>query len=285
MSEAELQERINQELSGFMSNVDFRLRDKLSVLLPALDLLEKRISPNADDGVIRYLGEIRKSAYGILRIAGNMADYAKYIRNYRESEPARTNLSEMMTSLLRETARLARYKQILFTFECAETPFYAVVDRNQIELLLYHLLSNAVLHGEGDITASLKRFDGSVVITVSNKRGAIPENTLATLYTGYREYAGAEGGKPGLGLPIALAIACQNGGTLAVSSDEKSGTSVVVSLPDLRDETFELESPFLDEYGGANQKILIAMSDFPGCNEAYLKEPRGGNAACTTSMP
>lgn len=285
MSETELQEQINQTLSGFMSNADIHLRNKLSVLLPALDLLEKRLKNHADDAMIRYLGEARKSAYAILRMSGNMGDYAKFIRNYGQSEPIRVNLSELVTTLLHETAQLAQYRQGAFTLECRENPFFAIVDKDQIESLLYHLLSNAVLYGEGDITTGLKRSDGNIIITVSNKGGVIPGETLSALYSGYSEYANAQTRNLGLGLPIALAIACQSGGTLAVTSDEKNGTVVTVSLPDLLtgSEPIELENHFMDEYGGYI-KILVAMADFPDYNSAYNRvNEKGGTGSCTIS--
>ncbi|MDR1669630.1 MAG: HAMP domain-containing histidine kinase [Oscillospiraceae bacterium] len=286
MVDTELQEQINQTLSGFMSNAEVRLRDKLSALLPALDLLEKRIAPRADDATVRYIGDVRKAAFGILRAAGNMGDYARYVRNYSQSEPSRINLSELVTTMLREVSALALHKEITFSLECRELPFYAVADKGQIEKLLYHLLSNAVLYGEKNVTVELKRSDGHVILTVTNTGGVIEGETLAVLYTGYSKFIDVKAGKLGLGLPIALAIACQNGGTMAVTSDVKNGTSVTVSLPDLLtgEEPLEMENAFFSEDGGY-LKTLVAMSDFPGNSKIYSKlndKDEGGKCTIST---
>lgn len=287
MNDADLHEHVNQALSGFMSNVEVRLRDKLSVLLPALDLLEKKLGDYTDETIAQYLGEARKSAFSILRMASNMGEYARYLRNYEQGEPSRTNLSELMSTLLEEVALLARYKPMSFRFECSEKPFMASVDPGQMERLIYHLLSNAVLYGKGEIVAELKRADGNVIISVKNKNGIISEDTLSVLYVGYKEYVNTKASNLGLGLPIALAIACQNGGTLVVSSDENNGTEVTVSLPDhdTDDEAIELENLLTSRFGGYI-KSLIAMSDFPGYNAAYNRvNEKDGTKSCTTSLP
>lgn len=261
----------NRELSGFMSNLDINLRNKLSVLLPALDLLEKRISAGGepDDAVLRYLGEARRSAFSILRMASNMRDYALYINDYGETDPATTDLAELFHSVVSETEKMAAYKPAVISLTCSEKPFYAYVDSVKIERLLYNLLSNAVLHGEGDVSVSLERSGGSILISVRNGGAPISEAALSRLYEGYREFTAPEGAEKnlGLGLPVALAIVCQSGGTLMVTSDEQSGTVVTASLPDLPHE----DTGVLDTYRpvGGFPKHLIELADFPAYNRQY----------------
>jgi signal transduction histidine kinase len=274
----------SEAYSEMMGSLDIRLREKLSVLLPALDLLGKRIAPGeADAAVLRYLGEARRAAFSILRLAKNLGDQAKYAADYDMADPVRVDLADLFTSIAAETGKLAGYKSVNVILSCSETPFYAFADPEMLSRLLYNLLSNAVLHGEGDVAVELKREDDSILFTVRNG-GADREEALFRLYEGRSGYETPAGSPApiGMGRSVSSAIVRQCGGTMMITSDKAGETVVTVSLPDLpgNDEM---------EFGIPNDACafplhLVELSDFPAYHPEYNLKRREGDA-CATSMP
>jgi signal transduction histidine kinase len=264
------QNGMNKAVSDTLGNMEIRLREKLSVLLPALDLLEKRVAPSgdADAATLRYLAEARRAALSILRLAKNLGDQARYAVDYDMSDPVRTDLAALLSSIAAETRGMAAYKKIEVTLSCSEKPFFAFIDPEMAARLLYNLFSNAVLHGEGDVSAELWREDGFILIKVRNADG---------------QESGLYGsGPPGSGLAVASAIVCQCGGTMVAASDKSGGTAVTVSLPDLPGgDTMEFGIP---DDPCAFPRYLIEFADFPAYNAEYNLQ-RGGENRWGTSMP
>ncbi|MDR0325257.1 MAG: HAMP domain-containing histidine kinase [Oscillospiraceae bacterium] len=279
-------EELNEALSEILSSLDIRLRGKLSVLLPALDLLEKRVAPGgeADAALLRYLGEARRAAFSILRLAKNLGDQAKYAVDYDMSDPVRTDLAVLFAEITAETRKMAAYKKGSVTFTCSETPFFAFIDPGMMSRLLYNLLSNAVLYGESDVTVELKREDGSILFKVRNSGGAGGGDTMARLIEGRSVLEAPEGAGSilGMGLSVASAIVCQCNGTMMATSDGAGGTTVTVSLPDLPGgDEGELGIP---DDPCAFPEYLVELSDFPAYHTEYNLQRREDNP-CATSMP
>jgi signal transduction histidine kinase len=263
--------------SELLSSLDIHLREKLSVLLPALELLEKRVAPEgeADAAVLRYLGEARRAAFSILRLARNLGDHAKYSADYDMSEPSWADLGLLFAEIIEETDKMAAYKQISVTLTCSEKPFHAYIDGDMVSRLLYNLLSNAVLHGEGDVAVELCREDGSILFRVRSGGGGVPH-----FYAGQKNVEIPDGGgnSLGLGLSVASAIVCQCGGTMMTTSDERSGTVVTVSLP----VTEGTDSGTLETYSEplSYHAHLVELADFPAYNPIYNLKQRREEEPC-----
>jgi signal transduction histidine kinase len=254
----------SNSLPETLGSLEIHLREKLSVLMPALELLEKRVADDADGAVLRYLGEARRAAFSILRLARNLGDSAKYAADYDMSDPAWTDMRLLFSNIITETGKMAAYKQISVTLTCAEQTFFAYIDEQMISRLLYNLLSNAVLHGEGDVAVELEREDEHILFRVKDGGGGAPH-----FYGGVKnlETPDGAGNALGMGLAVAGAIVCQCGGTMMTTSDERNGTTVTVSLPKPEDKDIgELETHTVSYEYPAH---LVELSDFPAYNPAY----------------
>jgi two-component system sensor histidine kinase KdpD len=266
----------SEAYTDMLSSLDIRLREKLSVLLPALDLLEKRVAGDADETVLRYLGEARRSALSILRMARNLGDQAKYAADYDMSDPVNTDLSGLFASIAAETRKLAVYKEADISLHCPEVPFYAFIDPGMISRLFYNLLSNAVLHGNGDVSAELTREDGGIILRVRNG-SADGEETLARIQRKRSVHESPEGAGSllGMGLSVASAIVRQCGGVMMLTSDKANEMTVTVSLPDIPG-TDEMEFG-LPEDACAFPAYLVELSDFPAYNPNYNLQKKSGS--------
>ncbi len=113
----------------------------------------------------------------------------------------------------------------------------AWVDRLQLQQVLFNLLLNAreamaAQHG-GRLTLSAERCDAWVTIDVRNTGEPIPEELLPTIFEPLQSSkTGEAGGRcRGLGLALCRDLIEDNRGTIVVSSDATSGTSVLLKLP------------------------------------------------------
>lgn len=112
-------------------------------------------------------------------------------------------------------------------------------DGDRLEQVFSNLINNAVQHGDGrdPVTVTLETAAGKLLFSVHNSGSAIPEEVLPFIFNPMGRYspqASIDHGpysSLGLGLFIADQIVGAHGGRIEVSSDTKSGTRFVVSLP------------------------------------------------------
>jgi sigma-B regulation protein RsbU (phosphoserine phosphatase) len=111
-----------------------------------------------------------------------------------------------------------------------------VWDRDRMYQVLANLVGNAVHHGEARSSIDL-RIDGrktEVVIEVTNRGNAIPPATLPFIFDPFRHGRADHASKTrglGLGLFIVRQIIRSHGGSIAVTSSEREGTTFRVVLP------------------------------------------------------
>jgi signal transduction histidine kinase len=116
-------------------------------------------------------------------------------------------------------------------------------DERRLEQVFSNLLQNAVRHtppgGSVTVRAVVER-DGRVRIGVHNTGSFIPADDLTRVFERFFQVDRArarKGGSSGLGLAIVSEIVEAHGGTVSATSDERTGTEFVVTLPpaNLRD--------------------------------------------------
>ena len=125
---------------------------------------------------------------------------------------------------------------ITVTLDVDETQT-AWVDRLQLQQVLFNLFLNAreamaPQHG-GRLTVSTEQRDGWVTLEVRNTGEPIPAELLLTIFEPLQSSKQGEAGGRcrGLGLALCRDLIEDNQGTIVVSSDATSGTSVLIRLP------------------------------------------------------
>ena len=111
-------------------------------------------------------------------------------------------------------------------------------DRPRIGQVFSNLLGNAVQYGFSDlpINVTIKGEDADVTVSVHNDGVPIPSGALAGLFdalvrSGDGENAHSQSNNLGLGLYITKEIVSAHGGTIEVTSSEKSGTTFTARFP------------------------------------------------------
>jgi hypothetical protein len=109
-------------------------------------------------------------------------------------------------------------------------------DPDKLQQVVGNLLENAVRHGEGTVTVTVRpvRLDGAAPepgaeITVGDEGAGIPEETAARVFT--RFWRGSKRGGTGLGLYIVKGLVEAHGGSVEVDRAPAGGALFRVLLP------------------------------------------------------
>ena len=110
----------------------------------------------------------------------------------------------------------------------------ALVDGPMVELVLNHLLDNAVRHTPPGtpVDVTVAGDPGSVWLTIADEGPGVAADVLPHLFERFYRGDSARGrGGAGLGLTVAAAIVSAHGGTITARPASPSGLAVTVGLP------------------------------------------------------
>ena len=102
-------------------------------------------------------------------------------------------------------------------------------DRELVTRLLWILVDNALVHGEGAVKVECDSTPSAVVITVTDEGPGIPASERFAVFERFHRVDGTTRRGSGLGLALAKEIVEAHGG--AISIDDSDGTVVLVELP------------------------------------------------------
>lgn len=106
--------------------------------------------------------------------------------------------------------------------------------RGQLARVLGNLLDNAQRHAVGEVSATVRREGGQVVLAVSDDGSGVPEAERERIFERFVRLDDArsrDDGGAGLGLAIARDVAHRHGGTLDVGRAEAGGARFELRLP------------------------------------------------------
>jgi signal transduction histidine kinase len=205
------------------------LRNPLGSIIMAASLLRASALATAEEGLVSRL---QRSANRMTRMIDQILDFAR-IRSGQsfafQFESA--DLRQVCQSVIDEL-RLGRPDQeIALSIEGRAD---AIFDSDRIAQVLSNLIGNAIQHGTaGPISVTVRETTpDAVAIEVHNFGPAIPQAAQARIFDAFnREATAGHRSSVGLGLFIANEIVRAHGGSIAVRSPDRDGTTFSVVLP------------------------------------------------------
>lgn len=225
---------------------------------------QQAVPPEArenDPELDRRAAVMDQSYYRLLRLV-NLLSAAAAPENAPLSLQNR-DLVDLVGDICDRAGGLAQSMGVEVRFVCALPRRVCAVDPQQLEQLLFHLLSNALKFtpGGGTITVELRAQSGRVLLSVADTGQGISPERLATLFDG-RIPAERRDPAPcgmGLGLFLCRRIAERHGGTLMAESQVGRGSRFTLSLPDRQVDGTVSDVPF--DYAGGFNPTLLALAD------------------------
>ena len=194
----------------------------------------------------KYASILYRTHFRAKRLQEHLAMTALLEKGALPCEQKRVALDEVAAGVCDTTRSLAADTGVELHYE-ADGDFRIRGDRRLLEILLFNLLSNSLLHTKpGDtIRVTLTRQGQRCILAVDDNGEGIPPERLAELLPGgaYPDMSDPAAGT-GLGLPLARGIAELHGGVLLLESRGEGGARLRVSFPLLSpEESVELQEP------------------------------------------
>ncbi len=221
--------------SQFLANTSHELRTPLNGLLGLAHLAR---APELDDLRRRqYLEQIADSAQTLSAIITDILDLSKIEAGKLEVERLPFDLHELLNSLHRAYAALARAQGLSSSLELAPgTPQWVLGDAVRLRQILSNLLNNALKFTvAGRVDMRVRTGAGPLLrFEVSDSGSGIDAATQARLFQPFtqadesttRRYGGT-----GLGLSICRELATLMGGTVGLTSAPGQGSCFHLELP------------------------------------------------------
>ena len=220
----------------FLANMAHELRTPLNAIIGFSEIIKLDVIQTKEN-YPRYAQYIHESGILLLNIINGLLDLARIQAGRVDLDEQLVALGDLIQSAVRTIAPVAEEKSIEVEHELPRASTLICVDQIKFRKIILNLLSNSVKFTEpmGHISiGSDMDGRGDLMISIKDTGIGIPPEHLERVLSPFEQVADhltKENEGTGLGLPIARALAELHGGSLTLSSDLSTGTTVVVRLP------------------------------------------------------
>ncbi|GGG77623.1 hybrid sensor histidine kinase/response regulator [Parapedobacter pyrenivorans] len=253
--ENERQQEINEIKLNFFTSISHEFRTPLTLILAPVQhlLAHMKLEENARTMMVT----VKNNSLRLLNLVNQLLDFRKQESGNFKLAVSSHDLVVFIDRIAAEFRHYAEEQHIRFDYSKPITAIAAWFDVDQLEKVIYNLLSNAFKFAPvgGNVRLSIEKIEptdkyaaGSVIVRVWDNGKGIPNDKLASifefyyqLHTGNEQRRGHLGS--GIGLALAKNVTEMHGGEIAVESyygsDKPTYTCFTVQLP--------LGNAYLDE--------------------------------------
>jgi len=246
------------------------MRKPLANLMTVGDRYFSKRAGDASGEEEKYIAQMNRSLYQMLRLVGNMADANRYQKT--NAQQLQTwNITSITNELFDHTAILLKASGREFVCKRLENLVFGMIDKEKFERAIYNLISNAAKFSpEGSsITASLIKQNKKLYFTIENQCDSITLNPQK-IFTGFMRRPGIEDGRLGIGLGMVFVRSCAavHNGTVLINQPDPNSIRVTFSieLKENRSGMLHNRIPVAD-YAGERGHGLIELADFLPASE------------------
>lgn len=217
-------ERHEQARKTFLTAVGHDLRTPLTSLQAAVEALQDGMAPDPD----RYL----RSMVGDLKLLRGLVDDLFVLARIEAGDlalrPVPVDLAELSDEVLDTMRPLAERRRVELALS-AEPPLPIRVDPQAVARVIRNLVDNAVRHAPvgSTVVVEAARRSAGIVLRVVDEGPGFPDDRGYPASDSGRSHS--DGGRSGLGLPIARGLVEAQGGTIWI--EDGPGGRVAFRLP------------------------------------------------------
>jgi signal transduction histidine kinase/DNA-binding response OmpR family regulator/HAMP domain-containing protein len=246
-------ERASRYKSEFLANMSHELRTPLNSIL----LLSRLIADNRDSNLtakqIEFAQTIHESGSDLLNLINEVLDLSKVEAGKMELHLQEVPFTDLTAAMQRNFQHSAQTKGLEFAVSIDDNlPAAIITDQQRIEQIIKNFLSNAFkFTSRGRISFTIQRPDAALSLTrknlspetaiafsVSDTGIGIPKDKQALVFEAFKQADGTTSrkyGGTGLGLSISVELARYLGGEIHLRSQEGSGSTFTLVLPEKPD--------------------------------------------------
>jgi PAS domain S-box-containing protein len=219
--------------SAFLTVISHEIRTPLNGVLGMIQAIEgDELSPAQRT----RLEVARKSGETLLLLFNSLLDLSNLATGDLDFEVGEIDIVLVVDGALKALESAAAEKGLSLAFNVSpEACGVYAGDRERVEQLLYHLVSNAVKFTDaGSVTVTVERQDGALAIHVADTGIGISSEQIQGLFGAFAQADASltrRHGGSGLGLAICRQVAVKMGGMLDVRSSPDCGSTFTATLP------------------------------------------------------
>jgi two-component system, OmpR family, phosphate regulon sensor histidine kinase PhoR len=215
----------------FLTTISHELRTPLTSIIGYLELIEE--SPELESiGIAAEVAVVHRNSDRLLQLITALLGQAS---SPQEMAAESIELSHLIDGCVATMRRAAGLADVLVESQFLE-PVSALVDRDQLRVVIENVLSNAIKFtpAGGHVSVSLAREGADAVVRVADDGLGIPASERARIFDPFfrgvvarnRVSAGT-----GLGLSTAKTIMTAHGGTIQAHNVDSGGTIIEIRVP------------------------------------------------------
>lgn len=227
----EKERELNKLKLKFFTNVSHEIRTPVTLILGAVNRIAEDIHHSKFDAV----QEVRRNSKHLLQLVNELLDFRKLESEGVKLKITRGDFVEFVKEIYLSFTGHATSLNIDYRFLAEKEHIELWFDRNQMEKVVYNLLSNAFKYTDagGAVTVDIKEKEGHIHLTVADTGRGIPETKLDKIFKRFYQSDNnfmlkKEGF--GIGLSIARNIIRLHSGEISVKSEVNKGTEFLVKL-------------------------------------------------------
>lgn len=223
---------VNQMKLEFFTNVSHEIRTPLTLILGPLEKIIQDTDTNY--GLNKQLLMIQKNAKRLMRLVNELMDFRKIESGKMPLNLSVDNIVSFVNEIYLSFQTLAQQQNIDYTFESDDQEIELYFDKEQLEKVIFNLLSNAfkfTTEAHPKITVDIQQENQYVFIRITDNGKGIAEENKEKLFTDFYQVPNHQQRNlgTGIGLSLSKSIAKLHHGDLILEQSESS-TSFCLSL-------------------------------------------------------
>lgn len=256
--------QLNEAKITFFTNISHEFRTPLTLILsPVTELLEQ---VDFKDSVREKLLLVESNAKRMLRLINQLLDFRKSEHGLLKLNKTYSDFIGFAREVFVSFQNMASKKQIDYRFESDAESFMLEFDRNQMEIVLFNLLSNAFKYTKqkGQIIVRVQNDQGYLSIAVSDNGIGMTAEESEKVFDRFYQVQNAETSNlagSGIGLAFSKNIVDLHQGEIKIHSSKEEGTVVKILFPleEIRSEQRALDQNF-EHADELNQEEILEQS-------------------------
>ncbi|TXK37685.1 response regulator [Pontibacter qinzhouensis] len=218
----------------FFTNISHELRTPLTLIVNPIEAIasQEELSPKGRE----YINVVRKNTGRMVRFINQLLDFRKAQGSKMKLNIERTEIVALVREICEHFTEAAAEKQILLHTTSNVKEFYAWIDTEKIDTVLYNLLSNALKftpNGKVITVEIICTANDSLTLKVIDQGIGVPNDKLSDIFELYYEVDKLKGNNiegTGIGLALAKEFVELHHGKITAQNNATAGLTVAVSL-------------------------------------------------------
>ena len=226
--------RLDAIRRDFVANISHELKTPIG----ALSILSEAVLEASDDkeAVEKFAGRMQIEAKRLTDLVQEIINLSRL----QDGDPLKNaqpySMSDLINQAIDESRLTAEKRKISLLF-IPTTDYFVLGDRSQLEMAVSNLVENAINYSPDStqVAIVLTCKDKLVEISVTDQGIGIPEKDIERIFERLYRVDPARSratGGTGLGLSIVKHVATNHGGDISVWSNEGSGSTFTIRLPE-----------------------------------------------------